>query len=163
MNYLKISIGVIIILSISRFVPHPPNFTSLIALSFYIPLAFGYRYIPIVVLSLIFTDLIIGIHSIILFTWGSIVAIGLISKYFNRSILFRLFGALTGAILFYLITNFGVWLSGYYGHSLDGLVKCYVLALPFFGYTALSTLVFSVIFETGFKFYKVFQNRIINY
>ena len=34
MNYLKITFGIVIALSASRFIPHPPNFTSLIALSF---------------------------------------------------------------------------------------------------------------------------------
>ena len=37
MNYIKVAFGVLIALSASRFIPHPPNFTSLIALSFYIP------------------------------------------------------------------------------------------------------------------------------
>ena len=84
MNYLKIAIGVLIALSASRFIPHPPNFTSLLALSFYIPAVFGIRYIPVVVFALLFTDLIIGFHSTMIFTSGSIILIGLISKYFNK-------------------------------------------------------------------------------
>ena len=153
-NYLKVTIGVLIALSASRFIPHPPNFTSLLALSFYIPAVFGIRYIPIVVLALLFTDIIIGFHSTMLFTSGSIIIIGLISKFFNRSIIFRVSGALTGALLFFIITNFGVWISGSYGYNLNGLITCYFLALPFFGYSILSTLVFSVIIETIYKFLK---------
>tara|TARA_B100001175_G_scaffold317264_1_gene333528 strand:- start:191 stop:673 length:483 start_codon:yes stop_codon:yes gene_type:complete len=154
MNYLKVAIGVLIALSASRFIPHPPNFTSLLALSFYIPAVFGIRYIPVVVFALLFTDLIIGFHSTMVFTSGSIVLIGLISKYFNKSIIFRISGALTGALLFFIITNFGVWISGSYGYNLNGLITCYFLALPFFGYSILSTLVFSVIIETVYKFLK---------
>ena len=41
MSYLKISIGIFIALAVSRFVPHPPNFTSLLALSFYVPAILG--------------------------------------------------------------------------------------------------------------------------
>ena len=73
MNFLKIFIGVFIALSASRFIPHPPNFTSLIALSFYIPAVFGKRYIPIVLAVLALTDLIIGctrqyyLHGVALF------------------------------------------------------------------------------------------------
>ena len=154
MNYLQATLGVLILLSASRFIPHPPNFTSLLALSFYIPAVFGIKFIPIVVLSLAFTDLIIGFHSTILFTWGSVIVIGLISNYFNKSILFRLSGCLIGAFLFYLITNFGVWINGSYGYSLEGLLTCYILALPFFGYSLLSALIFSTIIETVYKFYK---------
>ena len=152
MNYLKITIGVLIVLSASRFIPHPPNFTSLLALSFYIPAVFGLRYIPVVVLALFFTDLIIGFHSTMLFTSGSIILIGLISKYFNKSIIFRIFGAFIGAVIFFLVSNFGVWLGGSYGYDLSGFLTCYILAIPFFGYSVLSTLIFSVIIETLYKF-----------
>lgn len=154
MNYLKIAIGVLLALSASRFIPHPPNFTSLIALSFYIPAVFGLRYIPVVVIALLFTDLIIGFHSTMMFTSGSIVLIGLISKYFNKSILFRIFGSLTGALIFFLVSNFGVWVGGSYGYSLSGIINCYYLAIPFFGYTIISTLIFSVLIETVYKFYQ---------
>ena len=147
-NYYKIAFGVGIALSISRFIPHPPNFTSLIALSFYIPAAFGTRYIPVVVIALSITDLLIGFHSTILFTWGSVILIGLLSKYFDKSIIFRIFGALTGAVVFYSVTNFGVWLSGYYGYSFQGLLNSYILAIPFFTYSLLSTFIFASLIET---------------
>jgi len=159
MNYLKITIGVLIALSASRFIPHPPNFTSLLALSFYIPAVFGIRYIPVVVFALLFTDIIIGFHSTMIFTSGSIILIGLISKYFNKSIMFRISGAFVGAVIFFLVSNFGVWLSGSYGYDFNGFLSCYILALPFFGYSVLSTLIFSVIIETLYKFYhKSFVN-----
>ena len=152
MNYLKIAFGVLVVLSASRFIPHPPNFTSLIALSFYIPAVFGKRYIPVVVLALLFTDLFIGFHSTIIFTTGSVILIGLISNYFNRSITFRIFGALTGALIFFVLSNFGVWLNGSYGYSLNGIISCYLLAIPFFGYSVISTIIFSSIIETVYKF-----------
>tara|TARA_Y100001970_G_scaffold33547_1_gene41742 strand:- start:1270 stop:1755 length:486 start_codon:yes stop_codon:yes gene_type:complete len=152
MNYLKISFGVLVVLSASRFIPHPPNFTSLLALSFYIPAVFGKRYIPVVVVALLFTDLFIGFHSTIIFTTGSVILIGLISNYFNRSITFRIFGALTGALIFFILSNFGVWLNGSYGYSLNGMISCYLLAIPFFGYSIISTIIFSSIIETVYKF-----------
>jgi len=152
MHYLKIAIGVLIALSASRFIPHPPNFTSLLALSFYIPAIFGIRFIPIVILALFFTDLIIGLHSTMFFTIGSVALIGLISKIFNQSILLRLFGALTGAVIFFVLTNFGVWASGSYGYTLNGFISCYLLAIPFFGYSIISTFIFSSIIETVYKF-----------
>ena len=154
MQYFKIFIGIFLALAASRFIPHPPNFTSLLALSFYVPAIFGVRFIPALVLSFLITDLIIGFHETILFTWGSVILIGIISKYFNRSILFRLFGALVGAIIFYLLTNFGVWISGLYEYNIVGLITSYTLALPFFGNTLISTLIFSVIIEILYKVYK---------
>ena len=156
MKFFRLSLIIFAILSFSRFIPHPPNFTSLIALSFYVPAIFGVRYISIVILSFAITDLYFGFRSTILFTWGSVILIGLISNYFNVSILKRVFGSLTGAFLFFLLSNFGVWVSGYYGLTLEGLIECYIMAIPFFGYTLISTIFFSVIFETIIFFKRKF-------
>jgi len=161
MNYLKISVGIFLVLAASRFIPHPPNFTSLIALSFYVPAAFGIRYIPSLLFCYIVTDLFIGFHPFVFFTWGSILVIGLLSKYFLKNIIFRISGALTGATIFYIISNFGVWTSGYYGYTFEGILKCYILAIPFFGYTLVSTFLFSSIIETILKF-KLFKTQNIN-
>ena len=108
MRYLRISIGIFIVLAASRFIPHPPNFTSLLALSFYVPVLFGIRFLPVLVASFFITDLIIGFHSVTLFTWGSVIIIGMISKYFVKNTLTRISGSLFGALIFFLITNFGV-------------------------------------------------------
>ena len=153
MSYLKISIGIFLALAASRFVPHPPNFTSLLALSFYVPAIIGIRYLPALIVSFIITDAIIGFHSTIFFTWTSVLIIGLISKYFQSTMINRLIGVIFGVCIFYILTNFGVWTKGFYGYSLEGLLTCYILALPFFGYSLVSTIIFSAIIETIHKFY----------
>ncbi len=147
MNYFKISIGIFIALAASRFIPHPPNFTSLLALSFYVPALLGVRYLPALVLSFLITDLFIGFHSVTLFTWGSVILIGLCSKFFLSSIYTRIVGSLLGAFMFYLITNFGVWSMGSYGYTVEGIILCYTLAIPFFAYSLISTFLFSGIIE----------------
>jgi len=147
MKHIKISIGIFLALAASRFIPHPPNFTSLIALSFYIPALIGIRYLPVILISFVLTDLFIGFHGVALFTWGSVIFIGLLSRYFVKTFTTRIFGALIGACLFYIITNFGVWSLGSYGYSFEGLVTCYTLAIPFFAHTLISTIIFSSIIE----------------
>ena len=147
MNYLKISVGIFLALAASRFIPHPPNFTSLIALSFYVPAFLGVRFIPIIIFSFLITDIFIGFHQTLLFTWGSVLLIGLISKYFKQNLTKRFFGVLICATVFFLFTNFGVWILGNYGYTIEGLITCYVLAIPFFGYSLISTVIFSSIIE----------------
>ena len=71
-NKLIISAGIFLSLAASRFIPHPPNFTSLIALSFYVPVIFGIRFLPALLISFAITDLIIGYHSGTHWTWGSV-------------------------------------------------------------------------------------------
>ena len=152
MNYLKFTIGIFLVLAASRFIPHPPNFTSLIALSFYVPAFLGIRYIPALIFSFVITDAIIGFHSVTIFTWGSVIIIGLLSKYFIKNIFSRISGALAGCCLFFLITNFGIWSLGSYGYTIEGFILCYTLAIPFFAYNIISTLIFSSIIEAIYKF-----------
>ena len=154
MNF-KVAISIFLLLCVSRFIPHPPNFTSLIALSIYVPIVLGQRYILILLLSFIFTDILIGFHSTVFFTWSSILIISLSSLIFRKSLIKRIFGALAGASVFYIITNFGVWTTGIYGYTMAGLVSSYILAIPFFGYTLISTLIFSTLIETGIKYYEL--------
>ena len=63
----------------------------------------------------------------------------------------RISGALTGACIFFIVTNFGVWSIGTYGYTINGLVTCYTLAIPFFAYSLISTFIFSGIIETIYK------------
>ena len=151
MNYIKISIGIFIALAASRFVPHPPNFTSLLALSFYVPALLGVRYLPALIISFAITDLFLGFHGITLFTWGAVIFIGLLSKHFIKNIVYRISGALVGACIFFIVTNFGVWSIGSYGYTMNGLLICYTLAIPFFVYSLISTFVFSSIIEAAYK------------
>jgi hypothetical protein len=155
MKFFLTSISIFVILGVSRFIPHPPNFTSLIALSFYVPVLLGLRYLPILLISFAITDLIIGYHTVTHWTWGSIFLIGLISPIFARNITSRVSGAILGACIFFLITNFGVWASGMYGYTLEGIILCYTLAIPFFTYSIISTLFFSTIIEIFYNILKL--------
>lgn len=149
-----ICIAIFLSLAASRFIPHPPNFTSLIALAFYVPIIFGMRYIPFLIVSFAITDFIIGYHSGTHWTWGSVLLVGLMSQFFLKHIISRISGALLGSCIFFLVTNFGVWLSGMYGFTLNGLLNCFWMAIPFFSYNLISTLIFSAVIEIGYFIYK---------
>lgn len=160
-NNLKLALVIVALLFVSRFIPHPPNFTNLIALSYYLPLIFGRKYISLIIFSLILTDLIIGIHSKIFFTWGSIVLIGLLAPVFKKTIFIRLGGCLFAVLIFYSISNFGAWISGLYTLDLNGFVECYILALPFLGNSIVSTIIYATLIETILFFYK-FNSKLRN-
>ena len=116
-------------------------------MAFYLPIFFGMWCIPFLLLAFAITDFFIGFHSLLVWTWGSLALISLISK-FSNSILSRLFLSFVGAVIFYIISNFGVWFSGsLYQHSIEGLIQCYIMALPFFTNTLLSTIIFSLLIE----------------
>jgi len=145
----KFYISIFFLILASRLIPHPPNFTNLISIAFYIPCLFGIRFIWLILAAMIVSDSILGFHSTIPFTLFSVFLIGLFSKlkFFNLQHL-RIFGSLLSALLFFIITNFGVWLtSDLYINNLSGLIQCYILAIPFLNFTLLSTLIYSVIIE----------------
>ena len=147
LQYCLILLSSIGALFLFRFLPHPPNFTPVIAMAFYLPIFFGMWCIPFVLLAFAITDFFIGFHSLLVWTWGGLALISLISK-FSNSILSRLFLSFVGAVIFYIISNFGVWFSGsLYQHSIEGLIQCYIMALPFFTNTLLSTIIFSLLIE----------------
>ena len=154
-NSLFISLGIFLSLAASRFIPHPPNFTSLLALSFYVPVLLGVKYLPALLISFAITDFIIGYHTGAHWTWGSIFLIGLVAPLFAKNVISRISGAILGACIFFIITNFGVWVSGMYEKSLEGIILCYALAIPFFAYSLISTLFFSTIIEIVYNFLKI--------
>ena len=133
---------------ISRLIPHPPNFTSTIAIAFYLPALFGVKYIIVATTAFIVCDLIIGIHPLILFTWLSLILIGLISQAFTKYYL-RVPGVMIGCLVFFYVSNFGVWLfSDMYSKDLPGLIQCYIMGLPFLQNSLIGSLLFSIVIES---------------
>lgn len=128
-----------------------PNFAPIAAMAL-----FGAAYIKnkvfafVVPLSaLLLSDLIIelvageGFYATMLFVYGSFILIGLIGTLLRDNIKVpRLLAAgLLGSIVFFLVTNFGVWLySPTYTNDFAGLIFTYEMALPFFRYTILGDL-----------------------
>ena len=143
-----------------RLVPHTPNFTPVIALSLYLPFIFGIWSIPFCILGFAITDYFIGFHSLMFWTWGALAFTGYTSKFCNK-IYSRIVLSFIGALTFFVISNFGVWISGtLYEISVQGLLNCYIMAIPFFTNTLLSTIFFAVIFELFIlsKFYYLIPN-----
>ena len=122
------------------------------------------------VLSLFISDLIYqilyiqGLSTIKGFYSGQwqnyllIASITIIGFFINKNKIGQIFiGSLAGAVYFFLISNFMVWVGGGwdinnqpYPRSFSGLMLCYTEALPFFKWSVLSTLLFNGIFFGSF-------------
>lgn len=137
-----------------RIIPHPPNFSPLIAISFYTPILLGINFLPFLIFSYALTDVVIGFHETLIFVWGSFAIIGLISKIFNSSMNSRILGILASSLLFYLLSNFGVWLTGSHAVKDIGFINTYLIAMPFFKNTLISTIIYSIILEAILKKFK---------
>ncbi len=160
---LKVLIGFFITVMIFRYFPHLPNFTPVLAMTFYGTLIFGRSSLVYIVLAYAVSDLFIGFHNQLIWTWGSLFLIGFIGPYFKN-----LFGRFTGvflsSLIFFMFTNLGVFLSGYYGFGFESLILCYTLAIPFFTNTFLSTIIFTILIEflilsKYFNFIPIIKNK----
>ena len=96
---------------------------------------------------LFLSDLIIGISLINLFVYLGFISVVLLGSKI-KSINFG--NILLASFLFFLISNFGVWILGY-PKNLEGLLLCYTMAIPFFGYSIAGDLFFGYLFKFSFR------------
>jgi hypothetical protein len=147
-------IVLILILSFSRLIPHPPNFTPIIAVAIMSSYFFKNIYLSCATLliSMLLADAFIGFYSNMFFVYFSLLLILFIFHRISEKMNFKnlFICGFIASLIFFIISNFGVWVLGSpgvldlpYEKNLNGLVECYILAIPFFGNTFLSTLIFS--------------------
>ena len=179
-SYLAI-ISLILFASFSRIIPHMPNFTPIGAIALFGGAYLKNRYhaflIPMISLwlsDLILNNFIFSFYSE--FTWFypgflwqyiSFILIIVIGHLFLKKLNFKniFITTISSSLLFFIITNFGVWISGsMYTLDFQGLISCYIMALPFFkgtllGFMCYSTLLFGVL-EFSKRKFKLSKNYI---
>ena len=148
-KFQKIVLVIVIFGLLCRLIPHPPNFSPVTAIALFGGLNFNDKRIAFSVplLILFLSDLIIGISLINLFVYLGFVSVVLLGSKI-KSIKFG--NILIASFLFFLISNFGVWILGY-PKNLEGLLLCYTMAIPFFGYSIAGDLFFGYLFKLSFK------------
>ena len=149
-------ISLIFILDLSRLIPHPWNFTPVLAIGLFSGFYFKQIYLSffVVIFSMFIGDLFLGFHSTMFFTYISLALAVLIGLYIKRfSFAEILLGGLSSSLAFFIITNFGAWLTlEMYEKNLSGLLQSYVLAIPFFHNTLISTLLYIFVLKFLFIF-----------
>lgn len=152
-NYENLTIGFLIlagivirILSDKRILPFPPNFAPIGALALFSGVYIRKKYALIIpLIAMVISDLFIGWHNLVLFTWGSFALIVVIGWWVRKrkNIFTVVSGSLAGSVAFFLITNFAVWtFTPLYAKTTPGLVLCFTMAIPFFRNTILGDLFF---------------------
>ena len=146
---------IIVLAAVTRLIPHPPNFTPLIAMGL-----FGGAYIHnrslavlIPIGAMLLSDVFRGFHGTGYFVYGSFLLVTILGMILIKkiTIINCTVAALSSSFLFFLITNLGVWLtSSYYPKNIQGILSCYTMALPFFGNTLVGTLLYSSVMFGGY-------------
>lgn len=146
----------------SRIIPHWPNFTAMIAVTFAGGMMFSNK-----IKGLLFPLLIVFISDLILnntlyyqgsFTWftqGSgwlygayilIAFLGALNSSENKFVKSLALGGTVSAVLFFLVSNFGVWASGtMYSKDFAGLLMCYLAGSEFLLNQVLGTLAYGLV------------------
>jgi uncharacterized protein DUF6580 len=89
--------------------------------------------------------------EIVYLSFALVVCVGLWLQ-MRRSILHIAGAALASSVLFFLVTNFGVWaLESLYPKTIAGLVACYVAAIPFFENQIQGDLFYTLLLFGGFR------------
>ena len=151
----KLLIGMILAAVAMRLLPHPSNFTPIGALALFAGAHFDdKRWAFIVPLAaMLLSDLVLGFHGqmpIIYAAFVVIVAMGFWLKEKKSAV--NIAGAsVVAATFFFIVSNFSVWaFDGLYPTTLQGLVTCYVAAIPFFQNTLLGNLFYAAVLFGGF-------------
>ena len=127
----------IVVAAFSRLLPHPANFTALGAIALFGGVYLDKRYaVAVPLIAMMISDYFIGFYGGMYWVYGGFVLVGLVGLWLrnHKTPAFILAGTVASSILFYIVTNFGVWCTpaSMYAKSWDGLIECYVAAIPFF-------------------------------
>jgi len=128
-----------------RLLPHMPNMVPVAAIALFSGAYLNKKIVPWVPLAIMMaSDLVIGLHSVVFYTWGAFILIGYIGmRLKERRTPARIgIAAVFSALVFFIITNFGVWLA-WYPHTTEGFIMCYIKALPFLRNTMAGNLIFA--------------------
>ena len=164
-NRLLALLSAILVAAALRLVPHPPNFTPIGAMALFSGAYLGRRALAFAAPlgALLLSDAVLGFYSGMQFQYLSVALIVLMSLLVLSKVTVLRLGAaaLASSVLFFAVSNFGVWLvSGMYPHTLVGFGACYVAAIPFFQNTIAGDLFYTALLFGGFRVAELLAPRL---
>jgi len=146
---------VIFVLAIFRLLPHWPNVSPVAAMALFGGAYFTDKKMAFIVpfAALILSDLIIGLHNSMLFVYVGFALTVMVGFWLKNRITISTtaIAMLFSSVLFFLLTNFGAWLTtGIYAKSAEGLMQAYVAGIPFFQNSLLGNGVYAVVIFGGY-------------
>ncbi len=172
MCYKTGSMACIILLAMfSRLVPHPPNFTPMIAVALFAGATLSSRWLALLLplAAMLLSDAALeaatrmhllggwlamghGFHRgmlMIYVIFALITAIGFLLRE-RKTVVAVSSSVLAASIAFFVLANFGVWAEGaIYPHTMDGLWQCYLAALPFQKWSLLGNAFYALVLFGG--------------
>lgn len=162
-NHKQVFAAVILVFaaSASRLLPHPVNFTPLIAIALFSGAVFQpiWLRVSVPLLAMLIADYFIGFHSGMPLVYGSLILtlfLGMAIKHKLKPTAIGL-STLAASTLFFLITNFAFFYpETFYPHNLQGVMASYVAGLPFFRNALLGDITYATLLFGG---YQIFSSK----
>jgi hypothetical protein len=169
---IAVLVVIVLLVALARLIPHPPNFTPIGAVALFGAAFFRNKWMAFLVplAALFLSDVALEITTNLGFTSGwlatgrgfhegmwvvygtmaLIVVLGMLML--RKKMVVTVAGAvLAGSVVFFVLTNFAVWaMTSLYPQTAEGLVDCYVAAIPFFHWTLLGDACFATVLFGGF-------------
>lgn len=135
LNSEKLAIILVLVGAGSRLLHLPPNIAAVTGVTIFAGFAIRNVWIAMAVplAAMALADIVLGFYPDLLFTYAGMAA----GVFLARGLLHpltpvRLIGTtFLASVVFFILSNLGVFVSGYYGYTLEGLIACYVAAIPF--------------------------------
>ncbi len=156
-----ISIILFTLLIATRLIPHIANFTPVFAIGLFSYTLFKRNYLSFIIplIGMFFTDLIIGFYQNVWAVYLSMVIAIVLSNLIktNKKQLTTITRSLTAPTIFFVLSNLSVFFV-WYPLNISGFIQCYVNAIPFYGYSIISTIVYSFVFSSLYSI--IFENNL---
>ncbi len=136
-------IGFVLLAVWFRLIPHPPNVAPITALALFSGASFRNKWFSIVfpLIAMLLSDIVLGFSTISLWVYSAFILITMFAWLVKE---LRWTSVLISSLIFFIVSNFGVWILSY-PHTIEGLITCYTMAIPFFGYSILGDMAWSLI------------------
>ena len=134
----------------SRIYPYAPNFTPMLSIAllsgFYSKNKF---FVLLPIFIMLISDIMIGNHAIVPWVYSSFILIFALGYLIKKSSYSNIFiFSILSSVIFFVISNLGVWFTGGYSYTFNGLIACYTAAIPFFKNTLISTVLYSSVIHS---------------
>lgn len=148
-------IGFVLLAIWFRLIPHPPNVAPITALALFSGVSFRNKLFSIIVpiIAMILSDMVLGFSTISLWVYSAFILITMFAWLVKE---LKWTSVLISSLIFFIVSNFGVWVLSY-PHTIEGLITCYIMAIPFFGYTIVGDVVWSLIL---FGLYETIKQKV---
>lgn len=145
----RLWIGMVVLGACTRLLPHPWNFTPLIAIGLFAgsQARFAITGVLATLSALALSDAVMGFYSGFWYVYGAALIPVLLGRLIrNRNgVLAIVAAALASNVSFFLVTNFMVWATGsLYPHTMAGLATCFAAGIPFYQNQLLGDALYTV-------------------